>query len=317
MDDNSELHVVFGASGSIGGGLVRELAKRGKRVRAVNRTGKAELPASVEVIKGDASNLDSARQACQGAGVVYHCVNLPYEQWSKGLPLIMDNIIEATATAGAKLVFADNLYVYGTVQGPMTENLPLRPATRKGRIRSLLAYKLIEAEKKGKLRSMTVRASDFYGPGVLNSVVIELVFKPMLAGKKAMWLGSLDAPHSMSYTEDVARGIAMLVELDSAFGQVWFIPAGEPFTGRLFIEMAFKEAGLPPKMGVHTAAAMSMAGIFSAMIREETELLYQFEKPFVMDTSKFMREFPDFLPTPPQEAMKKSVQWFREQNSND
>jgi len=312
MDNSSELHVVFGASGSIGSALVRELAKRGKRVRAVNRTGKAELPASIEIIKGDASNLNSARQACQGAGVVHHCVNLPYEEWSKGLPPIMDNIIDATAAAGAKLVFADCLYVYGAVQAPMTEDLPLRPATRKGRIRSLLAYKLIEAEKKGKLRSVTVRASDFYGPGVLNSIAAELVFKPMLAGKKGMWLGSLDAPHSMSYTEDVARGIVMLTEIDSAFGQVWFIPAGKPPSGRQFIEMAFKEAGLSPKMGVRKAAAMSMAGIFSAMVREQTELLYQFEKPFVMDTSKFMREFPDFVPTPLQEAMKKSVQWFHE-----
>ncbi len=312
MDNNSGLHVVFGASGSIGSALVLELAQRGKHVRAVNRTGIAELPASVEIIKGDASKLESARQACQGASVVYHCVNLPYEEWSNGLPPIMDNIIDATAAVGAKLVFADNLYIYGAVQGPITENLPLRPATRKGRIRSLLTYKLIEAEKKGKLRSLTVRASDFYGPGVLNSVVIELVFKPMLAGKKAMWLGSLDAPHSMSYTEDVARGIVMLTEFDTAFGQVWFVPAGEAPTGRQFIEMAFKEAGLTPKMGVHKAMSMSMAGIFSAMVREETELLYQFEKPFVMDTSKFSREFPDFVPTPLEAAMKKSIQWFRE-----
>jgi nucleoside-diphosphate-sugar epimerase len=106
----------------------------------------------------------------------------------------MDNIIEGTAAAGAKLVFADNLFAYGIVQSPITEDLPLRPATRKGRIRSLLAYKLIEAEKKGKLHSVTVRASDFYGPGALNSIAVELVFKPLLAGKKAMWLGRLDVP---------------------------------------------------------------------------------------------------------------------------
>ena len=116
----------------------------------------------------------------------------------------------------------------------------------------------------------------------------------------------------MSYIEDVARGIVMLTEIDSAVGQVWFIPTGEPLTGRQFIEMAFKEAGLSPKIGVHTAAAMSMAGIFSPMVREETELFYQFEKPFLMDTSKFIREFPDFMPTPAQEAMKKSIQWLRE-----
>lgn len=312
MENNSNLHVVFGASGSIGSAVARELVKHGKRVRAVNRTGKADLPASVEIIKGDASILESARSVCQGASVVYHCANLPYDQWSKGHPLMMDNIIEGAAATGAKLVFADNLYAYGIVQGPMTEDLPLRPATRKGRIRSLLAYKLIEAEKKGKLHSLTVRASDFYGPGVLNSLAAVLVFKPMLAGKKAMWLGSLDAPHSMSYVEDVARGIILLTEVDSAFGQVWFVPAGEPLTGQQFIKMAFEEAGLPPKMGVHTASAMIISGIFSPMIREETELLYQFEKPFVIDASKFMRQFPDFVPTPPQEAIKKSIQWFRE-----
>jgi nucleoside-diphosphate-sugar epimerase len=312
METNSDIHVVFGASGSIGSAVVHELAKRGKRVRAVNRTGKADLPASIEMIKGDASNLASVNQACQGAGVVYHCVNLPYEQWSKGLPPMMDNFIEAAAAANAKLVFVDNLYAYGNVRGPMTEDLPLLPSTRKGRTRSLLAYKLNEAEKKGKLHSMTVRASDFYGPGVLNSIAAELVFNPMFAGKKAMWLGSLDAPHSMSYVADVARGIVMLTEIDSAFGKVWFVPAGEPLTGRQFIELAFKEAGLPLKMGVHTAAAMSMAGLFSSMVREETELLYQFEKPFIIDASKFMKQFPDFVPTPHPEAMKKSIQWFRE-----
>ena len=96
----------------------------------------------------------------------------------------MDNNIKGTAAAGAKLVFADNLHAYSIVWGPITEDLSLRPATRKGRIRSLLAYKLIDAEKKGNLHSVTVRASDFYGPGVLNSIAAELVFKPLLAGKK-------------------------------------------------------------------------------------------------------------------------------------
>jgi nucleoside-diphosphate-sugar epimerase len=311
MDNDSDLHVVFGASGSIGNAVAQELAKRGKRVRAVFHTRKVDLPASVEMVKGDASILDSVRQACQGASVVYHCVNLPYEKWSKGLPPIMDNLIDATSAVNARLVYADNLYVYGSVQDPMTEDLPLRPTTRKSRARSLLAYKLHEAAKKGKLLSMTVRASDLYGPGVLNSITNELVFTPMLAGKKAMWRGSLDAPHSMSYVEDVACGIVLLTEVDPAFGQVWFIPAGEPLTGRQFIELAFKEAGLPLKMGVHTSASMSMSGIFSSTVREETEVLYQFEKPFVIDASKFMKQFPDFVPTPHPEAMNKTIQWLQ------
>ena len=122
-----------------------ELAAKGKRVRIVSRTGKVNfLSEGVEVVKGDASQPDSTREVCKGAAVVYNSTNVPYPDWATKLPPLQAGIIEGAAAAGAKLIFADNMYMYGEVTVPMTEDLPYSAKTRKGSIRARIAEDLME-----------------------------------------------------------------------------------------------------------------------------------------------------------------------------
>ncbi len=305
------MNVVLGATGGTGQAVVEELVRQGKPVRAVNRSGKADVPAGVEVVKGDAANVDSLKAACAGAAVVYHCVNIPYDRWLSEFMPITSNIIEAASAGGAKLVMADNLYMYGKVNGPISADLPYNATTRKGKLRGQVADLVMEAHRSGTVRATIGRASDYFGPGGTNAIAGGDYFRAVLAGKKAMWLASLDQPHSMSYLPDFGRGLVTLGERDEALGQAWIIPADKPVTGREFGNMAFEEAGQPPKLGAHSALMVRIGGIFSPFIREVNEVVYEFDSPFVLDGSKFERAFGPFAPTPTREAIRETLAWFK------
>jgi nucleoside-diphosphate-sugar epimerase len=269
----------------------------------------------VEVVRADARDKGSARQASAGAGVIYHAVNVPYMQWPEVLPVVMENLIAAATSAGARLVYGDNLYLYGKVEGPLREDLPIKPAGAKGELRARLADSLLGAHRAGKLEAAIGRASDYYGPGSTNTITSLQVIEPVLKGKKAMWIGGLDAPHSFSYTDDVARGLIVLGERAEADGGVWHIPAGEPLTGRQFIELVCEAAGVEPKYGAYSRGMMRLVSLFSPLVGEVLENLYQFEEPFVLDGGKFEGTFGVFEVTPHREGVGETVEWFRARGS--
>ena len=309
-------HMVFGASGGVGSALVRELRARGKRVRAVIHSDRGSFPEGVEVVRGDATDAASAREAGRGAAVVYHAVNVPYPQWQEKLPLILKATIGAAAHAEAKLIYADNLYMYGRVDGPMTEETPYNPASRKGALRARLASELMSTHKEGTVRAAIGRASDFYGPGPLNAVAGERLFEAVLEGKKAMWVGDLDAPHTLTYIEDFAKALATLGEREEALGEVWHVPSPEPTTGRQFLELAFDEARRTPMFGTYNRTMMRLGGLFSSEVREFREMLYQFESPFVLDSGKYARVFGDVASTSYREGIARTVRWYRGERRN-
>ena len=306
----NELHVVLGASGGTGSAVARELAAQGKRVRAVNRRGKADLPASVEIVRGDALDASSIRAACAGASVVYNCVNVPYQEWEAKFPPMMRNITDAACSANAKLIFADNLYMYGPVSVPITEDLPYNSLGHKGKLRARMANELMGAHRAGKVRVAIGRASDYYGPGATNAIAGKDLFTAVIAGKKAMWAGSLDQPHTMTFIRDFARGLIVLGERDEALGQVWHIPGAEPITGREFMRIAFEAAGTSPQMGAYSRLMIRFGGLFSPLIREVDEVLYEFEKPYIVSGEKFARAF-GAIATPHREAIKETVEWYK------
>ena len=307
LDLRERIAVVIGASGGVGSALVRELLSRGRGVRAVSHSGRGSFLKGAEVVRADATDAATVREVSRGAAVVYHAVNVPYPQWHEKLPLVMSATIEAAA--GAKLVYADNLYMYGKVDGPMTEETPYEPVSRKGILRAQLADELMAAHRDGKVRAAIGRASDFYGPGPLNAVAGERLFGAALAGKKAMWVGRLDAPHTLTYIEDFAKALVTLGEREEALGEVWHTPSAEPITGREFIELVFDEARRPPKFGTYTRTMMTLGGLFSSEVREFREMLYQFEAPFVLDSSKYARVVGDVAPTPYREGIARTVRW--------
>ena len=161
MANGNELHVVLGASGGLGNAVVQELAKQGKKVRAVNRSGKIDVPEGVGVIAADTSDAESTLKACQGAAVIYNCVNVLYTDWLEKLPPIYDNIIEAASSINARLVVGDNLYMYGYADGPIKEDLPYASLERKGKLRAQLANTVMEAHKSGKIKVAIGRAPDY------------------------------------------------------------------------------------------------------------------------------------------------------------
>jgi nucleoside-diphosphate-sugar epimerase len=305
------LHVVMGASGGIGGALVGELARRGRRVRAVNRRGDAPGPSGVERLAADVATPEGAKAAAAGAAVVYHCAQPPYTDWPAAFPPLTEAIAEGAAAAGAKLVLADNLYAYGPHDGPLTEDLPAAATGPKGRVRAEMADRLLASHREGRLRVAIGRASNYYGPGGRNSVTGDRLFKAAVAGRTVRWVGRLDQPHTLSYLGDVAAGLATLGEQDRADGQVWHLPASDPLTGRGFLELVVAASGGRSRIATSSAAMVRVAGVFVPFIREVGEVLYEFQAPYVVDWSKFQRAFGPVSPTPHAEAVARTVDWFR------
>jgi nucleoside-diphosphate-sugar epimerase len=310
MVENRGLHVVLGASGGTGSAIVRELGRRGHRVRAVSRGGQASEGA--EGMKADVATLEGARAAVEGASVVYHAAQPPYTRWPEEFPPMTDAIAEAAAAAGAKLVFADNLYMYGPTDGPMTEKTPQRATGKKGRTRILMAERLLEAHRTGRARVAIGRSSDYYGPRGTASVVGDTVFGAAVEGKTVRWPASLEVPHQFNYLPDMARALLTLGEREEADGEIWHLPAAEPITGRRFLDLLFAEISTAPKVSVTSRMMVRVAGLFSPFIREFGENFYQFERPFVADASKFQGTFGHFEPTPHEEAIKRTAAWFEE-----
>jgi nucleoside-diphosphate-sugar epimerase len=264
-------------------------------------------------VAADAADPAEAAEASTGAGVVYHCVNPGYTRWPELLPPISRSILGAAESSGAKLVFADNLYAYGPVDGPLREDLPATATGAKGRTRIEVADELLAAHRDGRARVTIGRASDYYGPGGANSTSGDPVFGRTLAGKRPVWTGKLDVPHTFHYLTDIARGLVTLAERSEADGGIWHLPAAEPLTAQQFFDLVFEAAGrpTPAKAQIAGPALLAVAGLFSPTLRELRETAYQFRRPFVIDSSRFERAFGRLEPTPHRAAVERTVQWFR------
>lgn len=311
MANNLKLHVIWG-TGPLGMAVMRALTTKGETVRMVNRSGKADVPPNVKVVAADAYNPDSAREACQGATAIYQCAKPPYHEWPQKFQTLQANILEAAASAGAKLIIGENLYMYGEVPNrPMTEDLPLVATTRKGRTRAQVAEAALAAHRSGKVQVTIGRGSDFFGPGVVESVIGERAFLPALQGKTASLVGNIDLPHTYTFINDFGKALVILGEHNEALGQVWHVPNAETLTTRQFMTIVFEEIGKPLKMSGMGKLMMRIGGIFVVGARETVEMMYEFEKPFIVDSSKFERAFGERA-TPHREAIRQTIEWYRE-----
>ena len=310
-EPGGSLHVVFGATGAIGGAVVSELVRAGRSVRAVSRGGQA--PEGAQGAAADASDPAQAARMAAAASVIYHCANPPYTRWPELFPALTSSILGAAESSGAKLVFADNLYAYGPVGGPLREDLPSAAHGRKGRIRAVMAAQLLAAHRDGRARVAIGRASDYYGPHGTGSTAGQTVFGRILAGKKPQWPGRLDQPHTFHYLPDIARGLLVLADRREADGQVWHLPAAGPLTAQQFFDMIAQAAGqpVPVRASIATPALLAVAGIFSPLLREMRETTYQFRAPFVIDASKFETAFGHLEPTPHSDAIQRTIAWYR------
>jgi nucleoside-diphosphate-sugar epimerase len=311
MTESHELHVIFG-TGPVGMSVMEALMQTGRRrVRMGNRSGRASVPEGVEVIGGDATDGAFAREVSEGASVVYFALNPPYNKWPELFPPLQAGVLEGAASAGAKLVAMENLYMYGPTDGrPLTEDLPYASNTRKGAVRARMSKELMEAHTSGRVRVAIGRASDYFGPDVLVSAAGEQVFGRAVEGKSAQVAGDPNQPHTYTYAPDVGRGLVILGEREEALGQAWHLPSPETLTTREFVEMIFEEVGKPARIQAAPKILLRAMGLFNPGMREMIEMLYEFEEPFVVDHSKFEEAFGEHA-TPLREAIGHTVRWYR------
>jgi nucleoside-diphosphate-sugar epimerase len=304
-----ELHVVVG-SGPVGRAVAVQLADRGFRVRSVARHGTADLPGGVEIVEADVTDPVEARRAMAGAAVIYHAASAAYHRWPELLPPLMRGVLAGAVATGARIVYADNLYAYGPVDDPLTEDLPSCAKGPNGRVRAALADELMGAEAAGTVRATIGRASDYYGPWGRLSTVGERLFEPALAGKRVQLLADPDLPHTVTFLGDFARGLVTLGTHDAAFGQVWHVPSAETLTSREFVRLVFEATGNPLALGVLPSPLLTVAALFSPTLRAVKEQQYQRERPWVVDHSKFAQAFGAHV-TPHPEAIDLTLAWYR------
>ncbi|MES4907278.1 MULTISPECIES: NAD-dependent epimerase/dehydratase family protein [unclassified Streptomyces] len=305
------LHVVIG-SGPAGAATARLLAEQGHAVRVITRSGRSPEP-GIEHIALDAADSERLTAAARGAAAIYGCAAPPYHRWTDAWPALASSLCAAAEATGAVLVMLGNLYGYGPVDGPMTEELPLAATGPKGRVRAAVWEQARTLHEQGRIKAVEVRASDFFGPGVTDGGHLAARVMPrLLRGKPVATLGDPDAPHSWSHLPDVAGALVELAGEERAWGRAWHVPTEPARSTREMVDLLAAEAGTGP-VAVRRLppAVLGVASVFSPLIRELKEVRYQFERPFVMDASAYEAEFA-VRATPVDEQVKATVAWWRE-----
>jgi nucleoside-diphosphate-sugar epimerase len=304
------LHVVFG-TGPLGLAVMRELRRRGLRVRMVNRSGRVDFPKDDQTQVGgaDAADPARAREACEGAAAVYHCMGLPYPRWHE-FPAIARGIVAGASAAGVPLAYGDNLYAWGHVHGTIREGLP-ENATTKCRIRAQVAGILREAHAAGRVRAAIGRGSDFFGPGVTDASMLgSRVIARLLQGKPAQAVGDPDRLHSYTYIEDFGRALVTLATDPRALGETWIVPTAPARTTREIVALLAARIGAKPALSAAPRWMLSLLGAFDGQVRELKEMLYEFEDDFAVDSSRFETAF-GVPATPLEQALAATVDWYR------
>ncbi|MEN2740560.1 NAD-dependent epimerase/dehydratase family protein [Microbacterium sp. X-17] len=280
-------HVVLGGNGVIGRETLRALRDRGLDPVSVTRT--ASAAGGIPSVLADLTVASEARTALSGAGTAYLVLGLPYTSraWEEQWPVIARTVADAAVENGTHLVFLDNVYAYGRVEGVMTERTPIAPASRKGRARAAVLAELDSARGRGLVCTIG-RSADFYGPGARTSAFNRFVIDRVAAGREGVWLFDAGQPHSLTYTPDIGDALAVLGTDPRARGGVWHLPTGPALTGREYVALA---AGPDARCRTMSTFTMRVGALFTGEARETLEMAYQYTAPYVLDASAFTDAF--------------------------
>ena len=314
------MQTILGAGGGIGGPLAEEIRKRSSILRLVSRNPK-KVNAADELIAANLLNRDQVFDAVQGSEVVYLTVGLPYNLkiWEEQWPILMRNVLDACAHHRAKLVFLDNVYMIGGDNvNWMTEESPISPISKKGIVRAKLTRMILEAVEEGELEAIIARCADYYGPVPDNrSVVIETVYKNLIKNKAAYWFCNPNVRHSITYVPDAARAMALLGNTPDAYNQIWNLPTSpEAPTGRQWVEMFAAELGKPAKIRILSKGMTRLLGLFAPVLRESVEMLYQYDRDYVFDSTKFINRF-SMHPTSLREGVHQTAEFFDKRTAEE
>lgn len=291
--NTSSRHTILGAGGVIARELTNALQAQGAHVRLASRRVQS-APAGTEHMLADLLDAGAVDRAVAGSDVVHLVAGLRYDTavWQSEWPRVMAHAIEACLRHGARLAFFDNVYAYGQVDGPMTEDTPFNPCSRKGEVRAAIAATLLDAMRHRGLTALIARSADFYGPGATNSLIESVVVARLRAGKTPQWVGRPDAVHTFTYTPDAGAALARLTLEPTAWGQTWHLPtSAEAMTGDRLVRLANELAGRPQRVQVAPRWLLRAMGWFVPILRENDEMMYQFEHDYRFDSRKIERAF--------------------------
>ena len=306
-----KLHTILGAGGAVSNQLLPVLLKNNERVRLVSR--RAQPLANVEAVAADVTDYQQTLHAIKGSSVVYLLVGLTYDikVWRESWPKNMTNVINACKETGSKLIFFDNVYMYGKVSGEMTEETPFNPNSKKGEVRARIANMILDEVAKGKLKALIARAPDFYGPQTPLSFINVMLFENYAKGKKGQLMISDSYKHSLIYTPDAAKATAILGNTDAAFNQVWHLPTDKNvLTMKQIADLSAAAFNMKPGYMILPKWMLRILSLFIAPIKESLEMLYQNDSDYLFDSSKFDKTF-QFTTTTYAEGIKKTAASYK------
>ena len=287
------MQTILGSGCIIANHLATSLPSYTDKIRLVSRNPKV-VTGKEELLSADLTSAEQVLKAVKGSDVVYLTAGLQYESkvWQEQWPKLMQNVINACKENNTKLVFFDNVYMYGKVVGPMTEETYFNPCSRKGEVRAKIATMILDEVSKGSLTALIARAADFYGPETNNSFLNMMVFENLKKGKAAQLMIGKNLKHSFTFTPDAGKATALLGNTPSAFNQTWHLPADmNVLTMQQIVEIAAKELNVKAKITVLPKLMIQMAGLFNPIIKESVEMLYQYDSDYIFDSSKFDNAF--------------------------
>jgi len=308
--------IVIVGAGTVGTGLAERLGRAGEKVVVVSRRGAAPSAPGVTALPLDAGDASGLARACEGADVLYNCANPRYDRWETDWPPLADSILSAAERSGAVLATLSNVYGYGPVDVAMTEDLPLAATSTKGKVRAAMWRAALVAHESGRVRAVEVRASDYFGPRVTDQGMLgERTVPRILAGKSVTVLGNPDAVHSWTYVDDVVRALELVGREESAWGRPWHVPTAPARSSREAVAALALAAGVrSPTVRRLPWSVVRAVGLFSRQVGELSEVGYQFDRPFVLDSSAFTSTF-GLEATPFEEACAATIHWWRNRTS--
>ena len=280
--------------GVTGRATTKVLLERGEAVRVAQRSRPADLPPQAEYRASDVMDAEAVRNAIDGAAQVVLAVGFPYDArvWRTVWPRTMANVVEACAASGARVVFVDNLYMLGAQTQPRREDMPLTDRGAKPPILSEVTRIWRAASDAGRVRMASLRASDFYGPSVPASHLGATGFARIAQGKPALLLAPPDTPHDFAYVPDIARAVVTLLDApDDAYGEVWNMPCAPTRTPREILRLGAEALGVKLRITAVPLWLLSVLGLVSPMMREVADVSFTWDRPYIVDGSKFTRRF--------------------------
>jgi nucleoside-diphosphate-sugar epimerase len=287
------IHTILGAGGPIANALTAELINTNQQIRLVSRRPITAANANVQWYKADLTNAAEVMQATKGSTIIYLCAGLVYDKniWQQQWPVIMQNVINAAKENNARLIFFDNVYMYGLVNGPMLESTPYNPLSVKGEVRAKMVTQLMEEVKAGNVQATIARAADFYGAESMNSFLDSMVLSKYAKGEKAMWLGKPDTLHSFTYVPDAGKAMYLLGQHPEADNQIWHLPTAPALRGKQFVEIAAGIFNTKPRYMAVNKLMLQLMGLFNKLIKDSVEMYYQYDHDYIFDSAKFEKAF--------------------------